>query len=167
MTAAFLMIVSNCLGLREAYSAIEVRVLLVIIGTMALGAALQKTGAADLYAHTFLSMFRGGSPSLILTSFIVLTSVLSHFLSNNSTAVLMVPLGISTAQALGVSVQPFIIGICFGASACFASPLGYQTNLLIYEPGGYSFADYLKLGMPLNILVWTMSSLLIPVIWQF
>jgi di/tricarboxylate transporter len=86
-------------------------------------------------------------------------------LSNNATAILLLPIAISAAQGLGVDPKPFIIAVCFGASACFATPIGYQTNLLVYGPGGYRFSDYLKLGMPLNLLVWVMGSLFIPLIW--
>jgi di/tricarboxylate transporter len=88
-------------------------------------------------------------------------------LSNNATAILLLPIAISAAQSLGVDPKPFIVAVCFGASACFATPIGYQTNLLVYGPGGYRFSDYFKLGMPLNILVWVMGSLFIPVIWTF
>jgi di/tricarboxylate transporter len=80
---------------------------------------------------------------------------------------LLLPIAISTALALGVSPRPFIVGVCFGASACFATPIGYQTNLLVYGPGGYRFSDYLKMGLPLNILVIVMGALFIPRIWPF
>jgi di/tricarboxylate transporter len=167
LAAAFLMVLSGCMRLHEAYEAVEVPVLLLIIGTIALGTALTTTGAADLYASGFLSLFQGGGPHAVLAALIVLTSVLSHVLSNNSTAVLLVPIGVATASALGVDPRPFIIGICFGASACFATPIGYQTNLLVLGPGGYRFTDYLRLGMVLNVVVWVGASLLIPRFWTF
>jgi di/tricarboxylate transporter len=88
-------------------------------------------------------------------------------LSNNATAILLLPIAISAAQSLGVDPKPFIVAVCFGASACFATPIGYQTNLLVYGPGGYRFSDYFKLGMPLNLLVLGMGSLFIPMIWPF
>jgi len=97
----------------------------------------------------------------------VLTSVCSQLLSNNATAVLLLPVAISTALALGVAPKPFIISVCFGASACFATPIGYQTNLLVYGPGGYRFSDYFKLGLPLNTLVIIMGAIFIPLIWPF
>ncbi|MDY0004142.1 MAG: SLC13 family permease [Polyangia bacterium] len=165
LTAACLMVLTGCLSMREAYRSVDVRVLLVIIGTIALGRALQVTGAADLYARGFLSLFSGAGPRVVLAAFIVATSLLSHLLSNNSTAVLLVPIGFSTAAALGVSPHPFVVGIAIGASACFASPIGYQTNLLVYGPGGYRFLDYIRVGMPLNLIVWVSAALLIPVIW--
>lgn len=165
--AAFLMILTGCLRLQTAYRSVDVKVLLLIIGTIALGKAIQTTGAADLYAHSFLYLFADAGPHVVLAGFIVLTSLLSHFLSNNSTAALLVPLAVSTAFALGVDPRPFLIGICFGASACFATPIGYQTNLLVFEPGGYRFTDYLRLGLPLNLLVGTTAAIFIPYIWSF
>jgi di/tricarboxylate transporter len=93
------------------------------------------------------------------------TSVLSFFISNNSTAVLLMPMALSTAATLHVDPRAFVIGICFGASACYATPIGYQTNLLVYGPGGYVFTDYLKLGIPLSLGVWIVSSIFIPMIW--
>ena len=139
----------------------------IAFGTIALGAALSKTGAADLYAQNFLSLFAGAGPGVILSGLILLTSIFSHFLSNNATAVLLVPIGISVASSLGVDPRPFMVGICFGASACFGSPIGYQTNLLVYTPGGYRFRDYLKLGMPLNLILWGGASLGVPLLWPF
>jgi len=167
LTAVFLMIVTRCLQLRDAYRSLDVKVLLLIIGAIALGSAMEKTGAARLYANAFLSPFRGQGPALVLSGFILLTSIITHVISNNATAVLLTPIAISTAAALGVDPRPFIIGICFGASCCYASPLGYQTNLLVYSPGGYRFSDFVKLGLPLVVATWLLSSLLIPLIWHF
>ena len=167
LAAAFLMILTGCLQLRDAYRAMEGRVLLIIIATIALSAALEKTGASEFYAHTFLSLFREASPAFVLSGLILLTSISTHILSNNATAILLLPIAISAAMNLGVDPKPFIIAVCFGASACFATPIGYQTNLLVYGPGGYRFSDYLKLGMPLNVLVLVMGSIFIPMIWPF
>ncbi len=165
MAAAFLMVITGCLELRSAYRAMDGRVLLIIIATIALSAALEKTGASEFYAKAFLGLFSGASPALVLSGIILLTSVSTHVLSNNATAILLLPIAISAALGLGVDPKPFIIAVCFGASACFATPIGYQTNLLVYSPGGYRFSDYFKLGMPLNLLVWVMGSIFIPVIW--
>ena len=98
---------------------------------------------------------------------ITLASICTQILSNNATAVLLLPIAISTALGIGVDPKPFIVGICFGASACFATPVGYQTNLMVYGPGGYRFMDYMKLGIPLNIFVILVSTFAIPLIWAF
>jgi di/tricarboxylate transporter len=148
LAAAFLMVLTGCLQLRDAYRAMDGRVLLIIIAMIALSAALEKTGASEFYAGAFLNLLRGLSPAYILSGVILLTSISTHVLSNNATAILLLPIAISAAQGLGVDPKPFIIAVCFGASACFATPIGYQTNLLVYGPGGYRFSDFLKLGMP-------------------
>ena len=167
VTGVFLMVLTGCLNLRDAYRAIRGDVLLLIVGTIALGAAMEKTGSTRFYAEWFLSPFKDTSPGVVLAGIIVLTSISTQLLSNNATAVLILPIAIATALKLGVNPKPFIVAVCFGASACFASPIGYQTNLLVYGPGNYRFSDYLKLGIPLNILVIVMGSLLIPVFWTF
>jgi len=167
LTAAFLMVITGCLQMRDAYKALQGDVLLLIAGTIALGVGMQKTGASQLYAETFINLFSGYSPNIVLGALILLTSICTQILSNNATAVLLLPIAISTALGIGVDPKPFIVGICFGASACFATPIGYQTNLMVYGPGGYRFMDYMKLGIPLNCFVVIASTLFIPYIWPF
>jgi di/tricarboxylate transporter len=164
---AFLMLLGGCLQLRDGYRALQADVLILIAGTIALGQAMAQTGASQFYAETFLSLFQGLGPVMILGAFIVLTSISTQLLSNNATAVLLLPIAISTAQQLGVDAKPFIMAVCFGASACYATPIGYQTNLLVYGPGGYRFGDYIKMGMPLNLLVLVVGTIFIPMIWPF
>jgi di/tricarboxylate transporter len=164
LTAVFLMLVTGCLQLRDAYRSLQGNVLMLIVGTIALGTAMEKTGATQYYVETFMSLFQGATPATVLAGFVLLTSIGTQFLSNNAVAVLL-PIAISTAQNLGVHPKPFIVAVCLGASACFASPIGYQTNLLVYGPGGYRFSDYLKLGIPLNLLVILLAILIIPILW--
>jgi di/tricarboxylate transporter len=165
LTAVFLMLVSGCLPLKQAYKALQGQVLLLIAGTIALGAAMQKTGTSHYYAELYLNLLDGWSPIMILGAFILLTSISTQILSNNATAVLLLPIAISTAQSLGVDPKSFIMAVVFGASASFATPIGYQTNLLVYGPGGYRFGDFLKMGIPLNLLVLIGGTLLIPIFW--
>ena len=167
LTAAFLMIITGCIQVRDAYRSLQGDVLLLIAGTIALGLAMQKTGASELYAKLFLSVFSGFTPVVVLGGIILLTSISTQVLSNNATAVLLLPIAISTAAGIGVDPKPFIIGVCFGASACFATPVSYQTNLLVYGPGGYSFSDFLRVGVPLNLFVVVMATVLIPLVWPF
>ncbi|MFH2059721.1 MAG: SLC13 family permease [Pseudomonadota bacterium] len=167
LAGVFLMTLTHCLSLKDAYKSLQPEVLLLIISTLSLGLAMQKTGATKLYADFFLSWFEGMSPNYVLVGVILLTSICTHILSNNATAVLLLPIAITTAVSLGVNPKPFIIGVCFGASACFATPIGYQTNLLVYNPGGYRFSDYIKLGLPLNLLVIVIASIFIPLVWPF
>jgi len=167
LTAVFLMIATGCLQMRDAYRSVQADVLLLIAGTLALGTAMEETGTSQLYAEAYLKLFAGFSPEFVLGGFILLVSISTQILSNNATAVLLFPIAVSTALGLGVDPKPFIMAVCFGASACFATPVGYQTNLLVYGPGGYRFSDYLKLGIPLNLVVLILGSMLIPVIWPF
>jgi di/tricarboxylate transporter len=167
LTAVFLMMVTGCLQMRDAYRSVQADVLLLIVGTLALGTAMEKTGTSQLYAEAYLKLFAGFSPEFVLGGFILLVSISTQILSNNATAVLLFPIAVSSALGLGVDPKPFIMAVCFGASACFATPVGYQTNLLVYGPGGYRFSDYLKLGLPLNLVVLILGSMLIPVIWPF
>ncbi len=167
LIAAFLMVVTGCLQMRDAYKALQGDVLLLIAGTIALGLAMQKSGVSQLYAEAFLSLFSGFPPTVVLGGMILLTSISTQILSNNATAVLLLPIAISTAIGIGVDPKPFIIGVCIGASACYATPIGYQTNLMVYGPGGYHFRDYLRLGIPLNLFVVVAGMLAIPLIWPF
>jgi di/tricarboxylate transporter len=167
LAALLLMVMTGCLPIREAYRALQPHVLILIVGTIALGTAMDQTGTSRWYADLFLGLMTGRSPTIILAGILILTSLCTHLLSNNATAVLLLPIAISTAAGLGVSAKPFIIAVCIGASACFATPIGYQTNLLVYAPGGYRFSDYFTLGMILNVLVVAAGTILIPIFWPF
>ena len=167
VSATLLMFLTGCLQPRDAYRYLQGDVLLLIAGTLALGTAMQKTGASQLYADYFLKMLEGMPAGVVLSGFMLLTSISTQLLSNNATAVLLTPIAVATALGLGVNPKPFIMAVCFGASACYATPIGYQTNLLVYGPGGYRFSDYLKLGIPLNLLIILGGSWGIPLIWPF
>jgi di/tricarboxylate transporter len=165
VSAVLLMLLTGCLQMRDAYQSLQGNVLVLIAGTLALGAAMEKTGASRVYAQFFLDLLEGLPPAAFLGGFMVLTSLSTQLLSNNATAVLLMPIAVSTAVGLGVNPKPFIMAVCFGASACFATPIGYQTNLLVYGPGGYRFSDYFKLGMPLNLIIIVGGSWWIPKLW--
>ena len=151
--AVLALVLTGCLPLKEAYRALQPSILLLIVGTIALGTAMEQSGTSRFYADLFLGLLDGWTPTMVLGGFMLLTSLSTQVLSNNATAVLLLPIALSTAAGLGVDPKPFIIAVCLGASACFATPIGYQTNLLVYGPGGYRFSDYLKLGLPLNMMV--------------
>jgi di/tricarboxylate transporter len=167
VAGVFLMLLTGCVQMRGAYRSLQGNVLMLIVGTIALGTAMEKTGAANLYAETFLALFQGLGPSFVLAGIMLVTSIGTHVLSNNATAVVVLPVAIAAAVAIGVDPKPFIVGVCFGASACYATPIGYQTNLMVYGPGRYRFSDYLKMGIPLNILVLLLGVVCIPMIWPF
>ncbi|HMB69439.1 MAG TPA: SLC13 family permease [bacterium] len=160
-----ILIATGCLRPREAIAALDAPVLFLIAGTIPLGVAMETTGLAEKLVHVTLAALGSFGPLAVLSGFYGLTSLLSSFLSNNATAVLMAPLAFGVASALGVSPEPFLIAIAFGASASFATPVGYQTNMIVMGPGGYTFGDYLRFGLPLNLLLWAAATFLIPLFW--
>jgi di/tricarboxylate transporter len=165
LIAAVLMVITGCVPAEDAYRAISWKVVMLIIGTLALGLALDRTGGASLLAHEMIRGLGGLGPVVVISAIFALTSLLTTFLSNNAVAVLLTPIMINAAQELGVDPRPFIMAVAFGASASFASPVGYQTNTLVYGAGGYRFSDFVKIGLPLNILFWILATWLIPVFW--
>ncbi len=162
---AALMIFSGCLTSREAYRSINWPILILIGGTISLGLAMEKTGSALLLAEGIIGAVGSMGPIAVLSAVYVVSVLLTAIVSNNAAAVLMIPIAISTAVGLDVDPRPFIMAVTFGASASFATPIGYQTNMLVYGPGGYRYADYLKIGIPLNILLWILATILIPLFW--
>ncbi|MBF0456015.1 MAG: SLC13 family permease [Magnetococcales bacterium] len=164
---AFLMLATRCLTLRQAYQAISPQIVLLLVATLALGDAMQATGAATWLANTFVIATMGQQPWLVMSLFGLLVMVLTNVISNNATAVLMAPVAYSMAQTLGVNPMPFLMAVLFGANAAFASPIGYKTNLLVMSVGAYRFGDFLKAGLILNIVTWLLVSALIPYFWPF
>lgn len=157
---------------RDAYASIDWQVLLMLYGLLGLGMAMQETGTAKWLAHGLVeTTARIVSPEMLPTvtlwSVFLLTLLLTEVLSNNATAVMMIPIVVTLAHKLGVDPRPFIMAVTVAASAAFALPMGYQTHLMVYGPGGYKFSDFLRMGIPLNVLCWVVSCLLIPLIWPF
>jgi di/tricarboxylate transporter len=164
--AVALMFITRCITVKEGMRSLDGEVLLLIVSTIALGKSLSDTGAAGVYAHLFLAPFEGVSPRIILVALITFTALVTNFLSNNSAAALLTPIAVSMGTQLDVDPRAFLIGIAFGASACYLTPIGYQTNLLVYGPGGYKFSDFFRVGIPMTILVIGVSALLIPIFFK-
>ncbi|WP_370052079.1 SLC13 family permease [Neptunomonas sp.] len=169
LEAAFLaagaMLATRCISVTKARRNIDLTVITVIAASFSLGEAMTKTGMAEQIAQWL--MFGGMSPWVMLAIVYVLTTLFTEVITNNAAAILMFPIAVSIAQQLGVDHMPFVIAVMFAASASFIMPLGYQTNLMVMGPGGYQTSDFLKIGIPMSIIVSVTSIVLIPFIWAF
>lgn len=161
------LVVLRCLTSEEAYSAIDGRVIVLLAGMIPLGIALQVSGGADWVAERTVGLMGGYGPLATLAVLYLLTAVMTEVMSNNAAAVLVVPIALATADAMGVDAKPFLVAVAFAASTSFATPVGYQTNTMVYSAGGYRFSDFLKIGVPLNLIFWAMAVALIPRYFPF
>ena len=166
MVGLGLMIATGCLNWRDAASALSIPVVMIIVTALALGKALLGTGMADYLAISFVNAASGLPPPMILSAFLLLMTVMTNLVSNNAAAAIGTPIAISIAHSLGVAVEPFILAVLFGANMSFATPYGYQTNLLVMSAGGYKFADFLRVGIPLTIIMWLGFSLIMPIMYD-
>lgn len=164
--AAGAMLLTRCCSEETALRSINWRLLIAIGAAFGLGRALEDTGAAAAIAHNLVRP-AGDSPHIALAIVYATTSLLSEIVTNNAAAVVMFPIAIAVAGELGASSMPFIMALMVAASASFATPIGYQTNLMVYLAGGYRFSDFLRLGAPMNVLMWGTVTLLAPLIWPF
>ena len=164
--AAALMLLTRCVSIEAARKSIGWDVLLAIASAFALGTALETTGAAKMIAG-LAQQFSGGSPWATLTIIYFITVLVTELITNNAAAALMFPFAIAAARQLGVDHMPFVIAVMMAASSSFATPIGYQTNLMVYGPGGYRFTDYLKIGIPLDILLGIVTCTLTPLMFPF
>ncbi|VAW99079.1 TrkA-C domain protein [hydrothermal vent metagenome] len=147
------MLLSGCLGWRDIGKALSAQVILVIVVSLALGRALTDTGGTDFLANSFISVTHGMSTVMILSSLLFLMAIITNVVSNTTSAIIGTPVAITIAQHLGVPLEPFILAVLFGANMSYATPIGYQTNLLIYSAGGYKFTDFLRFGVPFTVVV--------------
>ncbi len=162
-----LMIVTGCLGWRDAATALSIPVVMIIVTALALGKALVGTGMAEYLAYGFVGVASGLPTPMVLSAFMLLMTLMTNVVSNNAAAVIGTPIAISIAQQLGVDdPTPFILAVLFGANMSFATPYGYQTNLLILSAGGYKFSDFLRVGIPLTLIMWIGFSLILPAMYQ-
>jgi di/tricarboxylate transporter len=165
LLGAFMMVAIGTLDLDEAYAALDKRVLVMLGSILALEAAMENSGLAEWASHIVIDMVGQSSPWLLVAVFYLMAMLLTETMSNQATAVVLAPLAISTAQTLGANPTPLLMAIAFAASASFMTPIGYQTNTMIYGAAGYRFFDFTRVGAPLNLLLWIVSTLAIPFIW--
>lgn len=166
LMAAGLMILTRCVSANDARRSIDWEVLLVIAASFGIAKAMDQSGAAQAVASTLID-FGGGHPWLTLAMVYLVTMLFTELMSNNAAAVLVFPIAWATAESMGVNPMPFVVAVVIGASCGFATPLGYQTNLMVYGPGGYRFSDYMRFGGLLNLLVAAITVTLAPMIWPF
>jgi di/tricarboxylate transporter len=162
---AGIMVACGALSARQAAHALDRKVVMVIAAALALGAALQETGGAAYLADSLLAAFHGATAPVVLSAFFLLVAVLSNVISTKACAVLFTPIAVSIGRDLEVDPVAFAVAVVFAANCSFASPIGYQTNLLVMTPGQYRFMDFVRVGSPLIVLVWAVFSLFAP--WYF
>jgi len=163
--AAVLVMLTRCIKVKDAYKALQGSVLFLIYAMLAISIAMEKTGALKLVIDGIMQVASGLPPFVIISILYLLTSFITEIFSNNAAAVMLTPIAVGLAQSMGVDPRAFAVAIMFGASASFATPVGYQTNTLVFNAGGYHFKDFLKIGVPMNLLMWVIASIVIPLYW--
>ena len=164
--AAGLMVATGCLTMQTATRSIEYHIVAGIAASFALGVALMESGAAGLIGDALVS-FAAGNPWLVLAALYVVTVVVTEMITNNAAGVLMFPIAIAIAEAAGVNFMPYVIAVMVAASCGFITPIGYQTNLMVYGPGGYRFMDFVRFGLPLNVVCGIITLIIVPRVWPF
>ncbi len=162
-----LMVLTGCLTNEEAYQSINWKVIFLLGGVLPLGVAMQKTGAAQLMVNSVILNFEHLGPTAVLSAFFFLSMMLTNLISNQATAALLAPIAIEASMSIGVNAEPLLVAVTMAASLSFMSPIGYQTNTMIFGPGQYKFIDFVKVGTPLNLLFWVIGTLAIPIFWPF
>ena len=159
------LVVTGCLQWKDAMNALSSQVILIIVSSLAMGAALLKTGGADYLAKMFVYITFGAPPSVVLGGLMLMMGILTNIVSNNAAAVIGTPIAIGIAQRLGLPLEPFVLAVLFGANLSFVTPMSYQTNLLIMNAGGYKFGDFVRVGLPLAIGLWIILTAVL--VWAY
>jgi di/tricarboxylate transporter len=162
MTGVLLMLLTGCLRWSDATRALSTPVILIIVTSLAMGNALLQTGGDELLARFYLDLTSGWSATAVLSGLMVLMAILTNVVSNNAAAVIGTPIAISIANQLGLNPEPFVLAVIFGANMSFATPMSYQTNLLVMNAGNYRFMDFVRIGLPLSILLWASFTFILP-----
>jgi len=165
VVAVAVVLVTGCIDAEEAFSFVDGRLLALIFSMLAVGAGLQNSGAISLLVDNIAPTLSTLPLTVVIFCVFLLTTVLTEIVSNNAVAVIMTPIAISLAAALGIDARPLVVAVMIAASCAFATPIGYQTNTLVYGPGGYKFTDFLRIGAPLNLSMSVLASVMIPFIW--
>lgn len=163
--AVALVLVTGCIDAEEAFSFVDGRLLALIFSMLAVGAGLQNSGAISLLVDNIAPVLSTLPLTVVIFCVFLLTTILTEIVSNNAVAVIMTPIAISLAAALGIDARPLVVAVMIAASCAFATPIGYQTNTLVYGPGGYRFTDFMRIGIPLNLSMSLLASAVIPLFW--
>jgi di/tricarboxylate transporter len=163
--AVAIVFLTRCIDADEAFSFVDGRLLALIFAMLAIGAALENSGAVRLIVEALAPQISQLPPFMIIWAIYLITSILTELVSNNAVAVVVTPIAIALATALGLDPRALVVAVMVAASASFATPIGYQTNMLVYGPGGYRFTDFMRVGIPLNLSIGILASVLIPVFW--
>ena len=167
LAGSLLMLLTNCLKWQDVRRALSAQVILIVVASLALGSALVQTGATDYIAHQFVVLTQGLSSRFIFSALMLLMAVLTNVVSNNAAAVIGTPIAVSIAQEIGLPVEAFVLAVLFGANMSYATPMAYQTNLLVMNAGGYTFVDFIKVGVPLTLIIWACLSIVVPLMYGF
>ena len=168
LLASIAMLATRCIDPSDAYNSVSWNIIFLIIGMLGIGKAMEVTGGAQFIADGVISIFgETPKPIIILAVVYLLSSVLTELISNNAVAVLLTPIVVGISETLGIDARPLIVAMMFGCSASFATPIGYQTNTYVYGAGGYKFSDFVRVGVPLNLILWLVATLMIPIFWPF
>ncbi len=161
----FLMIVTQCIRWQDAAQALSTQVIMIVVASLALGSALLKTGGADYLAQVFLALAGDASPMVLLSALMLVMALLTNIVSNNAAAVIGTPIAFGIAQQLALPAEPFVLAVLFGANMSYATPMAYKTNLLVMNAGGYRFSDFMRVGIPMLLIVWLTLSWILPLLY--
>ena len=164
---AIAMIAAGCIDVDDIYETVDWRVLVLMAGLLPLGIAMSSSGAAKFITDNTIGLLSDFGPHVVLAALYLMALFLSELMSNSAAAILLTPIGVSTAHLMGVEPTPFLIAVAFSASTSFLTPVGYQTNTMVHSAGGYQFKDFFRVGLPLNLIFWVLGVIFIPIFWPF
>lgn len=167
LTGAVAMTLAGCIHADDVYESTDWSIVILIAGLLPLGIAMSSSGAAQFLVDNSIGLVSHLGPHVVLAVLYLMALALGELMSNSAAAVLLTPIGFSTAQLMGADPTPFLIAITFAASTSFMTPVGYQTNMMVYSAGGYKFSDFIKVGLPLNTIFWVLGVIFIPIFWPF